>query len=301
MFKDCVQKGELTESMKQGIITLIPKPNKDSLHLDNWRPITLLNSDYKLLASLYANRLKPCLEEIVSVSQSGFMKGRHIANNIRLVLDILDYKELINDKAVILFLYFSKAFDTVEHEFMFEFLRRFGFGHSFIKIVQTFYKNINSNVSLVNGVSPRFVISRGIRQGCPISHFLFVLVAEFLNIFITHCLDVQGILVAEHTFLISQLANDTCLFLKDEKQVPVILDALNLFSNASGLSVNRNKSEIMPVHSLDIDQIEGIEVKKSVRYLGILINKSPTDRIVDNFLQKIQKSKNIFNCWLQRN
>ncbi len=62
MFKDCVQKGELTESMKQGLITLIPKPNKDSLHLDNWHPITLLNSDYNLLASVYANMLKPCLE-----------------------------------------------------------------------------------------------------------------------------------------------------------------------------------------------------------------------------------------------
>ncbi len=101
MFKDCEQKGELTESMKQGLITLIPKANKECLYLDNWRPITLLNSDYKWLASLYVNRLKPCLEEIVSVSQSGFMKGRHIANNIRLVLDILDYKELINDKAII--------------------------------------------------------------------------------------------------------------------------------------------------------------------------------------------------------
>lgn len=165
VFKDCINKGELTESMKQGLITLIPKPNKDSSYLDNWRPITLLNSDYKLLASLYANRLKPCLEEIVSVSQSGFMKGRH--NNIRLVLDILDYNELINNGAIILFLDFYKAFDTVEHEFMFESLRKFGFGSSFIRIVQTFYKNINSNVSLVNGVSPQFTISRGIRQGCP--------------------------------------------------------------------------------------------------------------------------------------
>lgn len=74
VFRDCIKKGELTESMKQGLITLIPKPNKDSSYLDNWCPITLLNSYYKLLASLYANRLKPRLEEIVSVSQSGFMK-----------------------------------------------------------------------------------------------------------------------------------------------------------------------------------------------------------------------------------
>ncbi len=77
--------------------------------------------------------------------------------------------------------------------------------------------------------------------------------------------------------------------------------AFNLFSNASGLSVNRNNSEIMPVHSLDKDQIEGFEVKHSVRYLGILISKSQTDRIVDTFSQRIHKFKNIFNCWLQGN
>ncbi len=87
----------------------------------------MLNSDYKLLASLYARRLKPCLEEVISLTQSGFMKGRHISNNIRLVLDLLDYSELVNDDALILFLDFYKAFDTVEHAFMYEALRHFGF------------------------------------------------------------------------------------------------------------------------------------------------------------------------------
>lgn len=100
VFNECAVNGELTESMKQGVITLLPKP-KDILHLDNWCPITLLNSDYKLLASLYANRLKPCLEEIVSTTQSGFMKGRIISNNIRLVLDLLDYSDLVNEEALI--------------------------------------------------------------------------------------------------------------------------------------------------------------------------------------------------------
>jgi len=79
--------------MKQGLITLIPKPNKDTFSLDNWRPLTLLNSDYKILAAVYARRLKPCLEEVISLTQS----GRHISNNICLVLDLLDYSELVND------------------------------------------------------------------------------------------------------------------------------------------------------------------------------------------------------------
>ncbi len=158
-------------TMKQGIIKLIPKPGKDLLYLDNWHPITLLNSDYKILAALYANRLKLCLREIISVTQSGFMKGRHISNNIRLVLDVLDYKDLFDKKSLILFLDFYKAFDTVEYSFICEALQYFGFKENFRNIISTFYTNINSCVSLAHGTSPRFDINRGIRQGCPIPPF----------------------------------------------------------------------------------------------------------------------------------
>lgn len=108
VFVECAKNNELTVSMKQGLISLIPKPSKDLLYLDNWRPITLLNSDYKILAALYANRLKLCLEEIISVTQTGFMKGRHISNNIRLVLDILEYADLFYEKSLVLFWTFTK-------------------------------------------------------------------------------------------------------------------------------------------------------------------------------------------------
>ncbi len=89
--------------MKQGLIVLIQKPNKDIFNLDNWRPISLLNIDYKILAAVYANRLKQCLEEVISETQSGFMKNRHISNNIRLILDLLDYSDLVSNDALILF------------------------------------------------------------------------------------------------------------------------------------------------------------------------------------------------------
>lgn len=143
--------------------------------------------------------------------------------------------ELVTDDALILFLDFYKAFDTVEHAFMYDALRRFGFGPKFLKTVQTLYKDINSNVSLSNGTSPRFVIERGIRQGCPISPFLFLLVAELLNLYIVHCSNIEGIQITDRTILISQLADDTCIFLEDKRQVPIILETLKLFSDASGL------------------------------------------------------------------
>ncbi len=101
--------------------------------------------------------------------------------------------------------------------------------------------------------------------------------------------------------MISQLADDTCIFLKDKRQVPITLEALKLFSHASGLSVNHTKSEIMTIHHSDISDVCGIKVKQTVRYLGIVINKCSSERIESNFSKCLLKAKTVFNCWSQRN
>lgn len=103
---------------KQGIITLIPKPNKDKLLLDNWRSITLLCIDYKLLAHIYSIRLGMGLKNIIEECQTAFVKGRNIHNHTRLILDLLDKSDYIKTKSYVLFLDFFKAFDTVEHPFL---------------------------------------------------------------------------------------------------------------------------------------------------------------------------------------
>ncbi len=120
MYKECIIQREMTVTMKQGIIYLIPKANKDILSIDNWRPITLLTVDYKVLALVYANRLKTNLDSVISETQSGFLKGRHISNNIRLVLDLLDCADSVHSNSLIIFLDFYKAFDTIEHQFLFK-------------------------------------------------------------------------------------------------------------------------------------------------------------------------------------
>ena len=94
-------------------VTLIPKPNV--LSIDNWRPISLLNNDYKIIALILARRLKEVIDKVIDEKHSGFLRGRHISNNVILVLDVLDYSDLIADDSLILFIYFYKAFDTIEH------------------------------------------------------------------------------------------------------------------------------------------------------------------------------------------
>ncbi len=125
----------------------------------------------------------------------------------------MDYSEFINKEALILFIDFYKAFDTVEHLFIFEALSKFGFGRSFINAIRSLYNGINSCVSIASGTSPRFSLGRGIRQGCHISPFLFLLAAELLSLHIKHS-NIEGINIGGNTLIISQLADDTCLFLK---------------------------------------------------------------------------------------
>ena len=97
---------ECVETMKTGLITLIPKSNKDLLKLET---VTLFCSDYKILTLVYANRLKQVLAELVDEYQSAFIKGRNILNNVSLILEMLDYQSLLETEGFILFIdFFSK-------------------------------------------------------------------------------------------------------------------------------------------------------------------------------------------------
>ena len=166
--------GELSISQRQEIISLIPKKNKDALLLKNGRPIPLLNTDYKLATKCIAKRLEKVLPYLIDGDQTGYIKGRFIGENIRLISDIIEQ----NKEGMILFLDFEKAFDSLEWDFLFKVLNTMNFGPSFLNWIQTFYTNISSCVVKDGYSSEFFSLQRGVRQGCPLSGLLFVLAVE---------------------------------------------------------------------------------------------------------------------------
>lgn len=164
-----VEREYLPTTMTQGLITLIPKSNEDTLIIDDWHPVCFLNNDYKIFALILAKRLKLVMDSMIDTT--GFKNSkRHTVNNVRLVLDNLDYLELFEEDGLILFLDLYKAFDTVELQVNLQSLKKFGCGHYFSTAIKTIKMVIVLlNRCLVHLIIIRFNLWRGVRQGCPAS------------------------------------------------------------------------------------------------------------------------------------
>lgn len=151
----------------------------------------------------------------------------------------------------------------------------------------------------MGGTSARFNLSRGIRQGCPVSPYLFLIVSQLLANHIKASA-VKGMTIINRELVITQLADDTTLFLQNENQIPIAIKVIEEFSKASGVYLNVKKCELMAVKECSVASYCNIPVKTEVKYLGIIINKNQQNRSSLNFIPIIQKTQRKLNQWLSR-
>ena len=127
-------------------------------------------------------------------------------------------------------------------------------------MIAMLHTDINSCVSLSGGTCSRFRVERGIRQGCSVSPLLFIVATELLVITVINS-NIKGLDINNHTLIISQLADDTTIFLKNKEQIPLALDTIKRFSQASGLHLNLDKCELMSIHSCSHSSLYNIPVE----------------------------------------
>ena len=202
---------------------------------------------YKLASSVIANRIKTQLSNLIHEDQKGFIAGRYIGENVRLIYDVLFETKKQNIPGMILSVDFEKAFDTVSWKFIEKVLKYFNFGPSIISWIKLF-QNGSESCIIQNGFISDFLrLKRGCRQGDPISPYIFILCAEILGQMLRNNKNIKGININNREFLLSQYADDTQVFLDgSEKSLSEALLNLDLFHKMSGLNINveKNKSHL---------------------------------------------------------
>ena len=298
------ESGILSNDQRRAILTLLPKAGKDLRWLKNWRPLSLLNTDYKILTKALSIRLQGVLPKLVSEDQVAYIKGRQLGENCRKILDIFESTSTKIDPGFALFLDFEKAFDTVSRAYLFKTLQSFNFGESFCKWIRILYTSPLCSI-INNGHSTEsFETTRGIRQGCPISALLFILVAEIMAIEIRENNKIKGLSILDSSITLTQMADDTTLFLKDLESIPACLNVLNHFEKCAGLKLNKEKTEAfqLGINQIKIENMFGLKwVNGPIKVTGVSVGNNIAELSERMISEKVEKVKCLLNMWKSRN
>ncbi|KAK3533868.1 hypothetical protein QTP70_032989, partial [Hemibagrus guttatus] len=246
VLRDSIQRGELPLSCRRAVLTLLPKKG-DLTHLKNWRPVSLLCTDYKLLSKALASRLTKVMERLIHQDQTYCVPDRSIFDNVYLIRDILDVSRLLGLKTGLIFLDQEKAFDRVEHEYLWKVLETFGFNPGFVAMIRVLYCEIESVLKVNGGLCAPFRVYRGIRQGCSLSGMLYSLAIEPLLSKLRSFLSGFNIPHANASVYLSAYADDLVVMINTQEDVNVLAAILNDFQILSSAKVNWTKSEAILV------------------------------------------------------
>jgi len=295
--------GELSVSQRQAIIKLLEKRDKDKRFIENWRPISLLNVDTKIISKALATRFLPVLPTIISSDQTAYVKGRFIGESIRLISDILDTSKKYNISGYMLTVDLQKAFDSIDHVFLLACLEKFGFGNNFITWISIMLNKNESCVSNGGRTTQYFNLNRGARQGDPIAAYLFIIVLEVFFIMVRSNRSINPLRILDFVFLLSAYADDTTFFIADLDSVGIIFATFDRFFFFFCMKINMSKCELagIGVKRSVTTALSGVNnislINDCVRILGVNFTYDPKLFIEKNFVACIKKLQKVLNLW----
>ena len=266
----------------QGAVAAIYKGKGDAAHLSHHRPITLLNTDYRLLAKVMASRWGQALGQAVGSEQTAFLPGRLIGETV-LMLQLLPAALAAQRKpgtaqgrGAAAFLDFQKAYDTVDRGFLFSVMEAVGAGGGMLRWARLLLSDTKA-VAVINGhVSTPRTWEAGVRQGCPLAPAMYLFVAWALACWLRDQPDTHiGVQLCGERVTCTQYADDTTPLLNgwSEAHVQALLQAMTTFAEASGQRLNLDKCKLL-IYGWDRLQeppadICGMKVVTSAETLGV--------------------------------
>ncbi|KAL3683766.1 hypothetical protein R1sor_001788 [Riccia sorocarpa] len=284
---DCVRlittvwaKRKLLRSDCEGVIKLIHKGGEKA-KLGNWRPISLMTLTYKIVNKLLANRVRIVLPKLVDPQQSGFVKSRQITNNVLSLKIGQEWADWSSQDVLFVKLDFVKAYDRVDHQFLWRTLEVMGFDDQFVSLVKGFSVGGTARVHTNGSFSKVIQVRRGVRQGCPLAPLLYAICTQPFMAQIRRAEEegkLRGLFIEPGKVLTHQLfADDTGVCIQaQESEFQELIGILEKYELASGAKINLAKSLVMPMGRQAAPEwvkTKGcvvVEAGNSFRYLGII-------------------------------
>ena len=299
-YQEGFDNGQFNDKFTEGTITLLPKKNKDSTFIKNLRPITLLNTRFKILTGVLNKRVEKFMNKLCHPGQKGFVKGRYMNSVTRSILDSTKEADKNQKTSSVVAVDFSGAFDCVNHCAIIESLKNKNFGNFFSKAIGTILCNQQTRIAIGN---TKFVSNSGVRQGDIISPTLFVLTLDSL---LQKISENERIASPTHGTLVHKVeafADDLTVLIKGDwietkNSISNLWSTLEDFKKKTGLDINMSKTEIVSPFK---DEIEGewpeIEVKNHVKILGsyISVDGSHTQKTKDEIITRLRSSSWYYN------
>jgi hypothetical protein len=303
--EDARTRGVINPQLNNTLLVLIPKSNLPRSFID-FRPISLCNLCYKIISKIITNRLRPILSRTLSEEQLGFLKGRQILDAVGVTQECVHSIKSKKQQAILLKLDLRQAFDCVNWNFLHLVLLRCGFGLVFTNWILGCISSATLAV-LINGEATKnFRCERGLRQGCPLSPLLFILILEGLSILLKTSQaegHLSGVKISGLTHILHILFADDVLILTSASlaEWTTIHSLLCTFCAATGLEINHQKS-VFITHNVqeplisEVKELFGFasaELKEGFSYLGFFIKSSRYSSrdwiwLVDKFERRIR-------------
>ena len=256
-------------------------------------------------------RLKQVLPSIIHPDQTRYLKGRYIGENVRLLFDAIEHAEENEIPGLLFFADFEKAFDTLNYNFIMQALNFFKFGNDLKQWISVFYQDCTGCVINNCYASPFFNICRGVRQGCPLFPYLFIICIELLAVAIRNDPNLKGISIlncdVEKEIKISLYADDTTLLLPGKEEVlRQAIGIFNKFRISSGLTLNLSKCEVLRIGSLRnsnaplCSELNLRWANHNVSALGVVFSTNQNTIKKLNYEPQLEKIQNVSNMWRDR-
>ena len=243
-----IERGRIPGEMKLSYITLLPKDEKNRTEVSKYRPVSLLNTDYKVISKILTARLRKIMYKLVHKDQQCAVKGRKIQNHLHNIREIITYCKVKGTPVRIVSLDQEKAFDRVSHSFLHKVMEASNLSGYFREWIRILYDNPCSQVIVNQEMSEAFTLTRSVRQGCSLSPLLYALILEPLLESIRQDPEIKGIEIpGGGKQKIKTFADDTMMVVTEDKTIGKIIGKFQDFGKASGSKINIEKTCAMNI------------------------------------------------------